>query len=55
MLATHRDVEKHEAEEDQFQEEGEREIIIDFAPADVSWTREMDKTFNIIKIFPNLS
>ena len=44
MLSTHRDVEKHEAEEDQFNEEGEKEIIIDFAPADDSWTRETDKT-----------
>ena len=40
MLETQGDVERQELEEDKFEEEEEKEIMIDFAPADVIYTRD---------------
>ena len=40
MLVTQGDVERKELEEDKFEDEGEKEILIDFAPADVSYSRD---------------
>ena len=40
MLVTQGDVERNELEKGKFEDEEEKEIMIDFAPADVSYTRE---------------